>query len=350
MSSYTHQNKNKLIQIASLLWRSFWSIFKHFFITLYKIIDVILEYSVGFLIKMILMLFKVEDIKVKRSWQHASKFVWITLLVVFIFVNNILLNNILFDYTLYFPYKWVMNFFANGTSIYARIINEYSILFWNGIKVTIHLSLIGTMIGFIIAVLFSILLTLEVTRRDHVVIKILKYAGKGFVKVYVTLIRSTPMMVQAMIFFWGLRGVFSWSFLSAGLFTVSINTAAYLTEVLRGAITSIDKGQNEASRSLGLSKSKTMFGIILPQAIKNAMPSIGNEFVINIKDTSVLSVIMVVDIFRVAELAQSKYGQAFPPYLIAASIYLVLTISVTLILRKFERKMSLPRTALPSAN
>lgn len=350
MNSQDLKKKLTFGQKISKLLDTFWRFIKKGFKTLYKGIDFVFDFTLGKLFLLILRLFNVDHDRITRLWKEFKKGLWILFLMSLVIVNNIVFDNILLDYTLYYPYEWIMGLFSKGSGIYARIINEYAILFWDGIKTTLHLSLTGTIIGFVIAVLFSIFVTLEITKRDHFIIVGLKYIAKIFVKIYVTVIRSTPMMVQAMIFFWGLRGVFNWSFLTAGLFTVSINTAAYLTEVLRGAITSIDKGQSEAARSLGMSKVSTMFGIVLPQAIKNAMPSIGNEFVINIKDTSVLSVIMVVDIFRVAELAQSRYGQAFPPYIIAAIIYLVLTLSVTTILRGVEHKLELPKTALPSAN
>lgn len=338
--------RQKVSHLLAIFWRNI----KKAFWVIYKGFDLLFDVMFGFLFQWFLGLFNVDKDRNKRLWSNVKKGLWVILIASLIVLNNIVLDNIILDYTLYYPYQWIMSLFSTGNSMYARIINEYAILFWNGIKTTLHLSLTGTIIGFAIAILFSLFVTIEATKRDNLIMKALKWLAKIFVNIYVTVIRSTPMMVQAMIFFWGLRGVFNWSFLTAGLFTVSINTAAYLTEVLRGAITSVDKGQSEAARSLGLNKFRTMFGVVLPQAIKNAMPSIGNEFVINIKDTSVLSVIMVVDIFRVAELAQSRYGQAFPPYIIAAVIYLVLTLSVTTILRGFERKLELPKTALPSAN
>lgn len=350
MSSVEKKKNLTIIQKVSRAFGTFWRFIVIGFKFIFKGLDVLLNYTVGLLIRIIMKIFEVEQAKVDRSWSQIRKFVWFVIIILAIYYNNIVYNNILFDYTLKYPFKWITDAFSNGSSIYSKILNEYSVLFWDGLKTTVHLSLIGTIIGFMIAVIFSLILTLEVTRRDHFIVKFFKQTGILIVKLYVTIIRSTPMMVQAMIFYWGFRGVFNWDFLTAGLFTVSVNTAAYLTEVLRGAITNIDKGQNEAARSLGLSRSKTMFGVILPQAIKNAMPSIGNEFVINIKDTSVLSVIMVVDIFRVAEYAQSKYGQAFPPYIIAAIMYLFLTVSITIILRNVEKKLSLPKTALPSAN
>lgn len=321
-----------------------------FFKLIFKGLDYILKYVVGYPYYYINKLIKKSLINFEKFWETKRPFIWGLFVISFIIVNNLIFDNILFDYTIFYPYNWIVKLLSGGDSIYSKIFANFGLMFWDGIKTTINLSLIGTVVGFLIALIFSLVVTIEDDHRDNVIVKTLKIIGKLFVKLYVTIIRSTPMMVQAMIFYYGLKPLIGWSLGTAALFTVSINTAAYLTEVLRGAIVNLDKGQNEAARSLGLSKWQTMKGIIYPQAIKNAMPSIGNEFIINVKDTAVLSVIMVVDIFRVAEIAQGRYGVAFPPFLIAAGMYLILTLSVTLILRKVEEKFSIPKKELPSAN
>ena len=142
--------------------------------------------------------------------------------------------------------------------------------------------------------------------------------------------------------------IFTW-FVS-GLITVSLNTTAYLAEVLRGGIESLDQGQTEAARSLGLSYWKTMLYVILPQALKNSMPSIGNEFVINIKDTSVLNVISVIDIYYVATMIKGQYFRFNEPFFIAACIYLILTFVTTRILAFIDKKMEIDEKPLPSCN
>ena len=326
---------------------STWHYVKLFFSVIYRKIDRALELSVGNLIHIIL---KKRGHTRESLWKSASKITWFIIIITLVFLNNILFGNPLLNYTVYYPYSWIIRLLSNIPGIYGKIFGEFGLLFWNGILATFHLSITGTVIGLLIALLFSAIANLKITSRDDFVTKIFKFIGKGFVKIYVTVIRSTPMMVQAMLLYFGLITIFRIDYMTAGLITVSLNTAAYLTEVLRGAISGLDKGQNEAARSLGLTNWQTMLSVIYPQAIKNAMPSIGNELVINIKDTSVLSVIMVVDIFRVAEIAQGRHGQAFPPYLIAAGIYLIFTITVTFILRKIEKKLELPQVALPSSN
>jgi len=130
---------------------------------------------------------------------------------------------------------------------------------------------------------------------------------------------------------------------------VSLNTGAYLTEVIRGGIESIDKGQTEGARSLGLSNWMTTSSIIYPQAIKNSMPAIGNELIINIKDTAVLSVIMVVDVFRIAQITYAK-NYDWLTYLIAGIIYLIMTLTFTKILSFLVKKLDVKPKPLTSSN
>lgn len=234
---------------------------------------------------------------------------------------------------------------------FSLIIKEYGWQILSGIKTTLLLSLVGTIVGFFLALIFANLQIQTASPRDKLIVRVLKVIGKTFTKIYVTIIRGTPMIVQAIIFYYSFYSIgIKWSPLQAGLFTISINTTAYLTEVIRGAILSIDKGQMEASRSLGMSKSKAMIHIILPQAIKNSMASIGNEFVINIKDSAVLSVIQVVDLFSVTNSAAGAHFLFIESMIIAASIYLILTYTTTRILKYIENKIGAPSKALPSSN
>lgn len=233
---------------------------------------------------------------------------------------------------------------------FSRVLINYGSSFSNGISTTIYLSLIGTTVGLFIAMAFSYIVTLKNNRSDSKLVLFFKNFGKKVINFYVTIIRGTPMMVQAMIIYWGTVRFFYWDYKIAALVVVSLNTTAYLTEVLRGGIQSIDNGQTEGALSLGLSNVQTMLYVVLPQALKNSMASIGNEFVINIKDTSVLSVIMVVDVFTAASTAAGALYDSFTPFLIAACIYLFLTYSMSKLLRYLETKLDLPETSLPSSN
>ena len=169
-------------------------------------------------------------------------------------------------------------------------------------------------------------------------------------------------MVQAIIIYYFLPGILAKLFnvdqqilnniLSvgvAGLITVSLNTTAYLTEVLRGGIESLNKGQMEAARSLGMSRAKAMFYVILPQGIKNSLPAICNEFIINIKDTSVLSVISVMDLFFIVDMINGKNSNSDAIF-IAAIIYLCLTYGISKLLGILEKRMNLVSKPLPSSN
>lgn len=156
------------------------------------------------------------------------------------------------------------------------------------------------------------------------------------------------MIVQASFFWYGF-GLFG-NALLCGLFVVSLNTAAYIAEIIRGAVNAIDKGQTEAGLAVGLSYSQTMLFIVFPQAIKNSMPAIGNEFVINIKDTAVLSVIGIFELFNQTKKITSLHYRQLEAYAIVALIYLILTYSTTSALKLIEKKMGMKPLELTSSN
>ncbi len=225
---------------------------------------------------------------------------------------------------------------------------RYASLFFEGVLTTLGLSLSGTIIGFTLALLLVALRLQKPLSRDSKMTRLIKKVGTGFAKGYITVFRGTPMIVQASFFWYGL-GLFGDALL-CGLFVVSLNTAAYIAEILRGSINAIDQGQTEASRSLGLTSLQTMQHVIFPQAVKNSMPAIGNEFVINIKDTAVLSVIGIFELFnQTTKIAGIHYRQ-LEAYLVVAIIYLFLTYGVTWILQKVEKRLDIPIKELPSSN
>lgn len=243
------------------------------------------------------------------------------------------------------------------------IILNHGTSFLRGVLHTLELSLIGTIIGLIIAFIFVIIRTMKINKQDSEVVAFFKSIGIGFVKLYVNIFRGTPMMVQAVIIYYLLPMFIANQFgvpqeavdkiltiTISGIIIVSLNTTAYLVEVLRGGIEAIDKGQMEAARSLGFTYSQAMFHIILPQAIKNVLPSIINEFIINIKDTSVLNVIGVAELFFIAQDVKQKYFRTYEPFIIAALIYLFLTLTTSKLLVFVERKLNLSETPLPSSN
>ena len=152
------------------------------------------------------------------------------------------------------------------------------------------------------------------------------------------------MIVQAMVVFYGVAmiwGIHLTTF-AAGIFIVSINTGAYMAEIVRGGIISIDKGQFEAAHAIGMTHSQTMAFIVLPQAIRNILPALSNEFVINIKDTSVLNVIGVTELFFQSKSAAGNNYRYFEVFLITCLVYLVMTFTVTRILRYWEKRLEGP--------
>ena len=230
-------------------------------------------------------------------------------------------------------------------------------LWLSGAWGTLSVSVLGTVIGFILAVGLVFLRTNAAGRHDSKALKAVKRFGVGVEKLYVTIIRGTPMMVQACIIYYGgfalTRAAMpnasitevnrAWSFFTAALITVSLNSSAYLAEVLRGGIEALDKGQREAALSLGFSNWQAMIKVIFPQAVRNSLPSIGNELVNNVKGTSVLNIIGFVELMFATGSVAGFYYKYLANYLIAAVIYLVLTLSLTWLLDALMRRLGVAR-------
>ena len=160
------------------------------------------------------------------------------------------------------------------------------------------------------------------------------------------------MIVQAVVIYYGSKQAFGLDMtpLAAGLFIVSINTGAYMSEIVRGGIVSIDKGQFEAAHAIGMSHIQTMINVVLPQVIRNILPATGNEFVINIKDTSVLNVISVTELFFQSNSISGMNFDYFDTFFVASVIYLIMTFTITRILRFIERKIDGPDNYIMYAN
>lgn len=216
-------------------------------------------------------------------------------------------------------------------------------MFVSGIGTTLLISLVGTVVGTIIGLLIGVVKTIPIPEKGfkRTLLKIVN----GLLTFYIDFFRGTPMMVQAMVIFFGIATLYGIqaNVLVAGLFIVSINTGAYMSEIVRGGIFAIDKGQFEAAQAIGMSHSQTMRNIILPQVIRNILPATGNEFVINIKDTSVLNVIGLSELFFVTKSIAGSTFRFFETYLVTCLIYFVLTLVITRILRAIETKMDGPK-------
>ncbi len=223
-----------------------------------------------------------------------------------------------------------------------------------GIWTTVRLALLGTAIAFFLGILMVFLRIQQPTRRDNDFVKFVKTIVHNFAAFYIFLIRGTPMMVQALIFYYAGFGIFTryttmtvsqinnvWSFFISGLITISLNSTAYLAEVLRGGIQAIDAGQSEAARSLGMTEWQTMVKVIFQQAYKNSIPANGYDYIIIMKFSSVLSVIGVMDLMFATKSVSGIYFRSLEIYCVAALIYLVLTYLSSLLLKYLSSKLGM---------
>lgn len=229
-----------------------------------------------------------------------------------------------------------MNIFQKMADIFAK----YHQMIFKGIGYTMLVSIIGTIIGLVIGLLIGVFRTMPTPKNKF--LRVLKKAADWILSAYVEIFRGTPMMVQAMVIFWGcalINNGVTLNVVFAGLFIVSINTGAYMAEIVRGGIISVSKGQFEGAHAIGMTHAQTMFYVVIPQVLRNILPSVANEFVINIKDTSVLNVIGFTELYFVAYTINSINYQTFATYLLVAIIYFVLTFTITRILRLIEKKM-----------
>lgn len=222
--------------------------------------------------------------------------------------------------------------------------------FLRGTGYTVLISFIGTVLGLVLGLIVGIIRTIpeSLKKSKNFVLNIFK----ALANIYVQVLRGTPMIVQSVLVYFGLlqfAGI-NLSPMQAAFLVVSVNTGAYLSEVVRGGINSIDKGQFEAARSLGMNHYQTMTQVILPQAIKNIIPAIGNEFIVNIKDTSVLNVIAVNELFFTTKSIVGGNLMYFETYLITSIIYLTLTLSIASFLNFVERKLADPNSYVKTGN
>lgn len=209
----------------------------------------------------------------------------------------------------------------------------------SGIGMTLLLASVGTIAGFFIGLFVGIIRTIPTptSRGKRWFSKFINW----LLSVYIEVFRGTPMMVQAAVIYYGIAQFWHINIdrTLAALVIVSINTGAYLAEIIRGGIISTPEGQFEAASALGMTHNQRMWHIILPQAIKNCLPSITNEFIVNIKDTSVLSIISVSELFFVGTTIASQTFKFFPTYLTISAIYLILTFTITRIFNLIEKHL-----------
>ncbi|PLS15747.1 amino acid ABC transporter permease [Bacillus sp. M6-12] len=224
----------------------------------------------------------------------------------------------------------------------VQIISENWPMFLRGAGMTLFIALIGTVLGAIIGLLAGIIRTIPVPERGakKVILKVINV----ILSIYIEFFRGTPMIVQAMVIYYGSALAFGidMNVMVAAVIVVSINTGAYMAEIVRGGIVSIDKGQFEAAQAIGMNHFQTMINVVLPQVIRNILPATGNQFVINIKDTSVLNVISVSELYFMTKSVAGNNFRYFESFFVACIIYFVMTFIVTRILLYFERRLEGP--------
>ena len=233
---------------------------------------------------------------------------------------------------------------------FKQILSQYGTLFLKGAGMTLLIAIFSTFVGTIIGLLIGVFRTLPTS--ENPVARFFQKVLNVIITIYVEVFRGTPMMVQAAVIYYGIAQFWHINLnrTVAALIIVSINTGAYLAEVIRGGIISTPKGQFEAASALGMTHNQRMWNIILPQAIRNCLPSITNEFIVNIKDTSVLSIISVSELFFVGSTIASQSFQFFQTYLVISVIYLFLTFTITRIFNLIENHIEGPENYNLMAN
>ena len=225
-------------------------------------------------------------------------------------------------------------FFQNIADIWLKYYQPLLL----GLGYTMLISVVSTVAGLLIGLIVGVIRAVPPSRRK--VVRILQKGINFLLGCYIEVFRGTPMMVQAMVIYWGFAfaaGGKTLPLLPSAIFIVSINTGAYIAEIVRGGIISIDKGQFEGGYAVGMTYAQTMLHVVIPQVLRNILPAVGNEFVINIKDTSVLNVIGVVELYYQANVISRINWQIFQTYAIVCVMYLIMTFTVTRLLRLIEK-------------
>ena len=234
------------------------------------------------------------------------------------------------------------------------ILANNSELIFAGILSTLILSIFGTVVGLVLGVFIAYGKNMKIRPTTNKFVAFWIHVIRGFCTIYSVVLRGTPMMVQALIFKYGcaalglnwdnirfngaINNVLNGWFL-AGLVVITFNTAAYMAEIVQSGLNGVDKGQVEGARSLGMKSSETSFFVILPQAIRNALPTIGNELIVNIKDSSVLNVIATTELYyRIGKISVRSYAY-LEGYALLAVIYLIMTLLAAFVLKLIEKKL-----------
>ena len=226
----------------------------------------------------------------------------------------------------------------------ALLWSKYWPMYLNGVKNTLILALAATVIGFAIGLICGILNTIPYTKQDPLPKRFVLKLLRVVIRIYVEVFRGTPMVLQAVFIYYGLP-YFSGNALrfdsvwAAAILVVSVNTGAYMAESVRGGIISIDPGQTEGAKAIGMTHVQTMVSVIMPQALRNIMPQIGNNFIINVKDTSVMFIITFTEFFAAHRYIVGVNNKYFPSAVIEMIGYLTMTLAASFLLRLLEKRL-----------
>ncbi|MBQ3147320.1 MAG: amino acid ABC transporter permease [Oscillospiraceae bacterium] len=237
-----------------------------------------------------------------------------------------------------------MNIFVKLGQDIVSLWKEYAGLYLNGVWNTVSLAVLCTAVGCLIGLLCGILNTIPYTKNDNIFKRILLRTIRIVNQIYVEVFRGTPMILQAVVIYYGLPYFTNYAVRFSSVWlcafvVVSVNTGAYMAESVRGGIISIDPGQTEGAKAIGMTHWQTMTNVILPQALRNILPQIGNNLIINIKDTSVMSIIGFTEFFAIHKSVAGTTYQYFPSAAIEMVGYLSMTLIASFLLRLWEKKM-----------
>lgn len=229
---------------------------------------------------------------------------------------------------------------SNSLEWMVFLARKYSDMFIQGTWLTLYIAVIGTIIGFLLGYIIGIVQDMKINPGDGIIRKFFVRLVKAIFSIYVEIFRDTPMIVQAMIVYFGIKMIVAdVTTVFAGILVTVLNTGAYMSETVRAGIGSIDLGQREGAWAMGMSPFKTMLYVVLPQAFKNIIPEMANTFLTNLKMTSVLNVIAVQELFMAAKTVGGNYYKYFEAYLVIAVIYFVLCFVFNKIFNLIEKKM-----------
>lgn len=225
----------------------------------------------------------------------------------------------------------------------GKVLEKYGLTYLQGAGSTLALAVAATLIGCIIGFVCGILQTIPVSKKDPFIKRFFLKAIRVIIRAYVEIFRGTPMILQAVFIFYGLPYVTGIAFRdiwTVSILVVSINTGAYMAESVRGGIISVDPGQTEGAKALGMTHFQTMVHVILPQTLRNIMPQIGNNYIINVKDTSVMFIIGFMEFFSVHKIVAGATFKYFPSAVIEMGGYLLMTLAASVLLRLVEKKLA----------